>query len=175
MTNSVYIKKDKMKHAEDVAKIKPLEQFGIDTCGVSWEDLFKEHLCYDAIELECCCPPEDVNVYKDNNSIIPVPGESIYQYRLTIPPRFFGDPGGRVDYIDENGDAKFKAWFACNDARNCESFSFVFCAQYGSFTNSTTGTTPLGAVTHAFNEPCPVGAIQCISDPGLERLNDCPN
>lgn len=161
---------DKYDFIEDVAKISSLEIFGIDAC-VSWEDLFKKHLCYDASCIEPCCPPEE------NNSIIPAFGEPIYQYRLTVPPREFGGLGGRVDYIDENGDDKFKAWLGCNDNRNCEGFSIIFCAQYGSIRGTTSdgGVTPLGSVIHAFNEPCPVGAIQCISDPGLERLNDCPN
>jgi hypothetical protein len=49
MANSVTIKKGKYKYAEEVAKIKPLEQFGIDTCGVSWESLFRKHLAFDVL------------------------------------------------------------------------------------------------------------------------------
>ena len=49
---------DKYDFIEDVAKISSLEIFGIDAC-VSWEDLFKKHLCYDASCIEPCCPAED--------------------------------------------------------------------------------------------------------------------
>jgi hypothetical protein len=169
---------DKYDFIEDVAKISSLEIFGIDSC-VSWEDLFKSHLCYDASCIEPCCPPE--SSLSDSKGIEEYflrkasSERSIYEYKLTVPPRLFGEPGGRVDYIDENGDAKFKAWLQCSDSRNCHSFSIVFCAQYGSIrgTTSSGGITPEGAVIHAFNEPCPVNAIQCVSDPGLERLNDC--
>jgi hypothetical protein len=171
MTNTKY------DFIKDVAKISSLEIFGIDAC-VSWEDLFKRHLCYDADSIEPCCPEESsVSTSEDIESYVTRYAESnpVYQYRLTVPARQFGDLGGRVDYIDENGEAQFKAWLNCTDNRNCNSFSFVFCAKYGSFTGSTTGPTGLGTVTHAFNEPCPDGAIQCFSDDGLERLSDCPN
>lgn len=52
MTNTKY------DFIKDVAKISSLEIFGIDAC-VSWEDLFKRHLCYDAECIEPCCPPEN--------------------------------------------------------------------------------------------------------------------
>jgi hypothetical protein len=49
MADSVSIKKSKHKYAEEVAGIKPLEQFGIDTCGVTWESLFRKHLAFDVL------------------------------------------------------------------------------------------------------------------------------
>jgi hypothetical protein len=41
--------KEKLKYAEEVAKIKPLELFDIDSCGVTWYQLFRKHLAFDVL------------------------------------------------------------------------------------------------------------------------------
>lgn len=56
---------DKYDFIEDVAKISSFEIFGIDAC-VSWEDLFKKHLCYDASCIEPCCPPESITATSED-------------------------------------------------------------------------------------------------------------
>jgi hypothetical protein len=42
--------KAKQKYAEEVAKIKPHEVLGIDTCGVTWYQLFRKHLAFDVLK-----------------------------------------------------------------------------------------------------------------------------
>lgn len=42
--------KQEIKYAEEVAKIKPLELFGIDSCGVSWYQLGRKHLALDVLK-----------------------------------------------------------------------------------------------------------------------------
>jgi hypothetical protein len=49
MAKTVSEKKAKRKFAEEVAKIKPLELYGID-CGVSWYSLFRKHLAFDVLK-----------------------------------------------------------------------------------------------------------------------------
>jgi len=50
------LQKAKGQYAEEVAKIKPLEMFGIDACGVTWYGLIRKHLAFDVLKcggLDC--------------------------------------------------------------------------------------------------------------------------
>ena len=47
MANGV---KAKQKYAEEVAKIKSHEVLGIDSCGVTWYQLFRKHLAFDVLK-----------------------------------------------------------------------------------------------------------------------------
>jgi hypothetical protein len=49
MAVSFSIKKGKQKYAEEVAKIKNYEQFGIEDGCVTWEALFRKHLALDVL------------------------------------------------------------------------------------------------------------------------------
>jgi hypothetical protein len=42
--------KEKLKYAKEVAKIKPLELYGVDSCGVTWYHLFRKHLAFDVLK-----------------------------------------------------------------------------------------------------------------------------
>lgn len=42
--------KAKAEYAKEVAAIKNKELFGIDSCGASWENLFRKHLAFDVLK-----------------------------------------------------------------------------------------------------------------------------
>ena len=48
--------KANLEFAKEVAAIKPLELFDIDSCGVTWEMLFRKHLAFDVIKCGECDP-----------------------------------------------------------------------------------------------------------------------
>jgi hypothetical protein len=99
------------------------------------------------------------------------PRFNTFRYQFTIAPRSFDDPGGRIDWVDENNMAQNYEWDPCG-SRFCTGEEVVFCAIYGSIRLS--GIIE-GTVTHAFNEPCPPDSPACYSSPELERLGDCTN
>jgi hypothetical protein len=49
MASGVKLIKGKRKYAQEVAKIKSLEVFGVDTCGVTWNALLRKHLAFDVL------------------------------------------------------------------------------------------------------------------------------
>lgn len=49
-----FLYKSNKKFAEEVAKIKPKEVFGVDSCGVTWEQLYRKHLAFDVIKCGVC-------------------------------------------------------------------------------------------------------------------------
>tara|TARA_R110001592_G_scaffold221892_5_gene476907 strand:+ start:5434 stop:5637 length:204 start_codon:yes stop_codon:yes gene_type:complete len=56
-----FLYKSKKQFAEEVAAIKPLEIFDIDSCGITWEQLFRKHLAFDVIKCgECSACLKDV-------------------------------------------------------------------------------------------------------------------
>lgn len=54
MGDRTFLYKSNKQFAEEVAAIKPFELFGIKTCSVTWEELFRKHLAFDVIKCGVC-------------------------------------------------------------------------------------------------------------------------
>lgn len=50
MASSAEIHSAKLDYAADVASIKPLELYGIDSCGITWEKLIRKNLAINVLD-----------------------------------------------------------------------------------------------------------------------------
>lgn len=57
----------KKQFAEEVAAVKTKELFGVDSCGVSWESLFRKHLAFDIIDCGVCSQCVDNEIKNSSN------------------------------------------------------------------------------------------------------------
>lgn len=53
IVNKKQIAKAKKKFSSNVAKMKPEEVFGMKPCGVNWNQLFKDDLILNYIDIDC--------------------------------------------------------------------------------------------------------------------------